>query len=95
MIDIWVDSKKEGTSWIADVTVNEADSQTRHTVKVPLIDYDKLTSGQVGIEKLIKESFFFLLEKERKEAILSHFDIITIARYFPDYAAEIRKRLGI
>lgn len=95
MIDIRVDSKKEGTSWIAHVTVNEADEQTRHTVVVPLIDYDKLTSGKVEIDRLIKESFLFLLERERKEEILSHFDIMTIARYFPDYASEIQKRLEI
>jgi hypothetical protein len=95
MIDIRIDSKKEGKSWISHVTVNEADEQTYHTVAVPLPDYVNLTSGKVQIDRLIEESFLFLLERERKEEILSHFDIMTIARYFPEYPAEIRKRLRI
>lgn len=95
MIDIRVDSRKEGDSWIAHVIVNESDEQTRHTVEVSLTDYDKLTLGKVQIDRLIKESFLFLLEKERKEEILSHFDIMTIAKFFPDYTTKMRMRLGI
>lgn len=95
MTYIRVDSKKEGKSWIAHVTVNEGDEQTHHTVEVPVTDYDTLTSWEVPIDKLIEESFLFLVEREPKEEILTRFDIMTIARYFPDYPAEIRKRLGI
>ena len=95
MIDIRVDSKQEGTSWIAQVIVNESDEQTRHTVKVPMTDYDRLTSGKVKVDQLIEESFLFLLEKERKEKILGRFEIMTIASLFPDYATKVKTRLGI
>ena len=41
----------------------------------------------------MKRSFEFLLEREPKELILRQFALPAIGRYFPDYPAEIRKRL--
>lgn len=46
-------------------------------------------------ERLVEESFRFLLEREPKEAILSRFALPTIERYFPEYRDEIRRRLGV
>jgi hypothetical protein len=44
-------------------------------------------------EELIRRSFEFLLEREPKDAILRAFDLPVIARYFPEYEAEIGRRL--
>ncbi|MFQ6117921.1 MAG: hypothetical protein ACE5LQ_06610, partial [Candidatus Bipolaricaulia bacterium] len=52
------------------------------------------TSGKVGPERLVEQSFRFLLEREPKEAILKRFDLTVISRYFPEYEEEIARRLG-
>ncbi|HKE87714.1 MAG TPA: hypothetical protein VKB50_28365 [Vicinamibacterales bacterium] len=44
-------------------------------------------------ERLIEASFEFLLEREPASSILSTFALPVIERYFPEYPAEIRKRL--
>ena len=41
----------------------------------------------------MEESFRFLLERERKESILSSFDLTVIGRYFTEYEREIAERL--
>jgi len=50
--------------------------------------------GGAPVEELLEESFRFLLEREPKESILRQFEISVIASYFPEYAHEIRQRLG-
>jgi len=75
------------------VTVREGGSQTTHHVTLRQNYYDKLTGGKVAPEELVRRSFQFLLEREPKESILAGFDLPVIARYFPDYEREIRKRL--
>lgn len=95
MASIQVQAEQRDSGWLATVQVKEGGSQTQHTVSVPRADYEKLSDAKVAVGHLVKASFEFLLEHEPKEAILSSFDIMTIARYFPDYPTEIRKRLGI
>ena len=53
----------------------------------------KLAGDAVPREDLIRRSFEFLLEREPKEAILRSFDLSVIARYFPEYEAEIARRV--
>ncbi len=50
--------------------------------------------GDVAPERLLTESFRFLLEREPNESILRAFDLPVIERYFPGYPREIPKRLG-
>lgn len=95
MANIQVSAKPNDSGWTVAVTVHEDDSETRHTVSVSKSDYENLTEGKVAIGKLISSSFEFLLERESKESILSAFDIMTIAQYFPNYPSTIRQRLGI
>ena len=45
-------------------------------------------------DRLVRESFAFLLEREPPSSILKKFDLSVIATYFPDYPAEIRRRLS-
>ena len=48
----------------------------------------------VSAERLIEESFRFLLEREPKESILQSFALGVIETYFPEYPAELQRRLG-
>lgn len=75
------------------IEVRDRAGTTRHEVEVTLDALDRLAVG-TGAERLLEESFRFLLEHEPKEAILPRFEISEIARYFPDYPTEIRRRLG-
>ncbi len=74
------------------VEVREPDSHSVHDVRVTVADLASFGGG-VDVATLLEESFRFLLEREPKEAILPRFDLPVIARYFPSYPAEIRKRL--
>ena len=75
------------------VEVREAGGSTRHAVTVDVAALERFGGG-VTAEKLLEESFGFLLEREPKEAILRRFEISVIGRYFPEYAGEMRRRLS-
>ncbi len=75
------------------VEVREAGGSTRHAVRVDGAALERFGGG-VTAEKLLEESFVFLLEREPKEAILRRFEISVIERYFPEYPGEIRRRLS-
>ena len=75
------------------VRVIEAGGESIHQVTLDPKDYARLAVPTADPEELIRESFQFLLEREPKESILSHFDLSVISRYFPEYEREIKKRL--
>lgn len=75
-----------------EVTVR-ARAITTHTVSVDPAYYQRLTGGQVSPERLVEESFAFLLEREPNTSILQSFDLPVINRYFPEYETTIQKRL--
>lgn len=80
--------------WLFHVKVTEADgSASEHRVTLKERDYQRLTAGEISPERLVEESFRFLLEREPKEAILSRFDLPVISRYFPEYEGELKRRL--
>ena len=74
------------------VEVTEGSSSSTHRVTVSDKDLEGFGAGAPA-ERLIEESFRFLLEREPKESILSRFELPVIARYFPEYPEEIRSRL--
>lgn len=76
------------------VRVIDGGSESAHQVTLNPKDYTKLAGGKVEAETLIRKSFEFLLEREPKESILSRFDLSAIARYFPEYEGEMKKRLS-
>lgn len=47
-----------------------------------------------AIERLVRETFVFLLEREPADAILRRFDLGVVGRYFPEYRREIERRLA-
>jgi hypothetical protein len=78
--------------WTCGVEVADAGSRSRHTVRVDAVDLKRLDPDASDPTDLVRRSFDFLLLREPKESILSSFDLPLIARYFPDYEAEIRGR---
>ena len=68
-----------------DVTV---DGASRHRVSVPA------RFGDEDVERVVRVSFEFLLEREPASAILPEFSLDVIGRYFPEYEAELTRRLG-
>lgn len=65
---------------------------SRHTVSVTEEQRDRYAPG-ASREKLVEESFRFLLEREPREAILSRFNLPMVEKYFPEFAAEIGERI--
>lgn len=78
-----------------DYVVEVADSggTSRHTATATAGHLAEL-GLDAAPERVLEESFLFLLEREPKEAILARFELPVIGRYFPEYPAEIRRRLG-
>jgi hypothetical protein len=75
------------------VTITAA-TRTEHRVRVRAADIEDLFPEKPpSVEKLIEESFRFLLEREPNTAILPSFDLPVIGRYFPEYPHEIVKRI--
>ena len=74
------------------VTIHET-TPTTHTVTLPERDRVRLAGDKIPAERLIEESFRFLLEREPNTSILRAFELPAIARYFPEYDREIRQRL--
>ena len=81
------------TGWRCTVRVGEDAGATEHEVSVERGTLADL-APESRVEDLVAASFAFLLEREPRESILRQFDLPVIGRYFPEYAVEIRRRLG-
>mgnify|MGYP000017525058 CR=1 FL=1 len=75
------------------VVVEEGGSKTEHIVTLDQEYYEQLTGGTITKEKLVEESFKFLLEREPKESILRRFNLKVINRYFPEYEETISRKI--
>lgn len=64
------------------------DGASTHVVTVP----DRF--GDHDPERVIRESFEFLLEREPPSSILPEFSLDVIGRYFPEYEDELARRLA-
>lgn len=91
MAEIDVSTSPRDDTYEFQVTVKEGRSETRHQVTLSETDYERLTGGKVSPEKLVAESFRFLIEREPKESILRSFELTMIGRYFPEYEGEVKK----
>ena len=76
-----------------EVTLRENKSETRHRVTLARADHARLAAGRPP-EKLVEAAFRFLLDREPKESILARFDLMVIARYFPEFEREIGRYLS-
>jgi hypothetical protein len=83
----------DGAVWHCDVAVDvEGGTPTRHVVTVAAADLARLDPAAGDPHLLVDRSFRFLLEREPNTSILPSFDLMEIARYFPEFEATIRGR---
>jgi hypothetical protein len=75
-----------------DVEVHDGGGRTTHRVAVPEDIVDRF-GAQSDVERLVRESFRFLLEREPASSILPRFSLSDISRYFPEYRDELGRRL--
>lgn len=96
MNDIKVGCETAADGWRCSVTVVADAGSTTHDVTVTTTDALDLAAATTtdAVERLVFETFDFLLEREPKESILRSFDITVAERYFPDYRHEIQSRLA-
>jgi hypothetical protein len=64
------------------------DGASRHRVTVPE------RFGDDDLERVVRVSFEFLLEREPASSIMREFSLDVIARYFPEYEDELPRRLA-
>ena len=76
------------------VQVREGDRETSHRVTVPESLIDELKLPPDDLERVVGESFEFLLEREPAGSIMSEFSLDVISSYFPEYEAELPRRLS-
>lgn len=76
------------------VQVREGETQTDHKVTVPEGLVDDLQLDEDDLERVVRESFHFLLEREPASSILREFSLNEISRYFPEYSEELTTRLA-
>lgn len=96
MTDIDARCDATGEGWGCTVTVRDDRSTSTHQVTVGSEDATRLAAASDArdVERLVYETFDFLLEREPKESILPSFDLSVVNRYFPDYEHEIQSRLA-
>jgi hypothetical protein len=78
-----------GGGWVAHVSVS-APTKTSHVVRVSGAELERYGGGDV--HELLRRTFEFLLDRESNTSILREFDLGTVERYFPDYAAAMKRR---
>ncbi len=66
----------------------------RHQVDLSPAEYRTLTGRTFTHEWLLVQVFRFLLEREGAEAIDATFDVTEVAARYPDFRAEMARRLG-
>ena len=78
-----------------EVAVRDGGRSTVHRVSVAAELVGELgVDDDAKVERLVRESFAFLLEREPSTSILRQFSLGDISRYFPEYREEIRRRLA-
>lgn len=84
----------QGDPQAFEVTVRDGAGQSRHHVTMSRQTSERLTAGRHSPERCVEAAFCFLLDREPKESILEHFDVIDIARYFPEFEQEMPRYLS-
>jgi hypothetical protein len=92
--DLVVSCSPAHAGWVCEVRVGSDPGSTGHHVRVAgetLERFGLVTDADP--DGLVRASFAYLLEREPREQILRSFELSEIARYFPEWEAEIRRRL--
>ena len=75
------------------VTLTDATGPTQHTVIVTERDHE-VYAPSASMEDLVAETFRFLLEREPHSMVHQHFGLEDVARMFPDYEFEMKRRFA-
>ena len=94
MMPLRVDCERGDGGWHCAVRVGDDAAATHHEVSVGDAVLERLAPAAVEPTGLVRASFEFLLERERRESILRRFDLPVIGRYFADYEARIREEMA-
>ena len=94
MNEIAVDCQRDADGWRCAVTVGNDAAATRHEVSVSDEVLQHMAPGAPEPNGLVAASFGFLLQREPRESILRVFELPLIGRYFPEFEAEIGRRLA-
>ena len=88
-----------GEGWRCQVTVSDDRRRVRLRCRGasgrPVPALAPARPGFRDIDRLVHETFAFLLEREPRSSILARFDLPVVERYFPEYPAEMRRRLSV
>ena len=93
MTHLTISCRPEAAGFTCAVTVGDDSAATHHQVDVEAADLERLHPGASDPEGLVRAAFEFLLTREPRESILRQFDLAMIGRYFPDWEAEVARRL--
>jgi hypothetical protein len=91
MTRIDVELQPNADGWTARVRLTDGRGRGEHRVGVRRTDLARLDPGATDPTELVRRSFEFLLAREPRDSILREFDLMVIARYFPEYEATIRR----
>jgi hypothetical protein len=98
MTEIDVRCDAVGDGWRCRVRVSDEGGTSAYDVGIdehgPLLPSILPYPGFSDMDRLVRETFVFLLEREPRTAILSAFDLSVVTRYFPEYPSVIRLRLA-
>ena len=96
MTPVDVRCEAAGDGWRCIATVGTGSAATRHDVTVAGDDAVRLAAarGAADVERLVVETFDFLLEREPASAILRTFDLSVVGSYFPEFETEMASRLA-
>ena len=76
------------------VQIREGDSTATHYhVTVPENLFAELRLPEKDLDKVVRESFVFLLEREPASSIMRDFSLDVISSYFPEYKETLVGRL--
>jgi hypothetical protein len=73
--------------------VSEGGRQTERRVAVPVTLGEGVELPAGDLERVVRESVRFLLEREPASSILSRFSLTDITSYSPEYPGELAHRL--
>jgi hypothetical protein len=89
---IEVECSPSDRGWVVCVSVTDRGSGRDFEVGVSGEELAHFAPGAIEPADLVRRSFEFLLAREPKESILPSFGLSTIARYFPEFEREIKRR---
>jgi hypothetical protein len=80
--------------WRVGVEVEEGSERTSYTVTVPQELLDDLVLTAADAERLVWETFQFLLEREKATEISPDLSLDDVGRRYPEYRSEIAARVA-